>query len=168
MPQQLNNLIFDRITADVNRVKTLTRKMIDDTATESERAEWFSETMKGAYNASDLNRVGAAVSYLTGVLHSLGYTNITTEPKYDWAMQDIPLQGQMEQYIKDIHALRYCLTYAAPNAPANAEKLSFLEANNIEEILYTLERVLIAMQEYFKLRQANTFFMEAGGVFNHA
>ena len=38
----------------------------------------------------------------------------------------------------------------------------------MEEILYTLERVLLAMQEHFKLRQANTLFMIAGGLFNNA
>ena len=74
----------------------------------------------------------------------------------------------MEQYIENIHLLRDCVPYAAPDAPGDAEKLTFQEANNIEEILHTLERVLLAMQEGFKLRQADTLFMIAGGVFNNA
>lgn len=340
MPQQLDNLIFDRTEADVSRVKTITQKLIGGTATEAEKEEWLSGTMKGAYNAGDLNRVGAAVEYLTETLYSMGYnvptitpkrtvtltnivpnssfeqnsnwnsavydtaqayqgtrssklgsgTTVTTTgqittpvaghkyygrsyiksqgdiqpsdcrfemyagdgaglnfvfawnqgnfpdwtmrstiltvetvngtsyivrnfvvgavnpcwtdclmiidltksfgagnepeqawcdenipyfdgslellvPKY-WSRQEIPTQDQMEQYIENIQLLRDCLPYAAPDAPEDADKLTFEEANHIEEILYTLERVLLAMQENSKLRQANTLFMIAGGVFH--
>lgn len=167
MPQQLDDLIYDRTAADVSRVKTITRKLIDDTATEAEKQEWLGGTMKGAYNAGDLNRVGAAVEYLTETLYGMGY-NVPAVPKDDWSMTDIPNQTQMEQYIRNIQLLRDCLPYAAPDAPEDADKLTFQEANNIEEILYTLERVLLAMQEGFKLRQANTLFMIAGGVFHNA
>lgn len=167
MPQQLDDLIFDRTGTDVQRVKLLTRKLIEGTATGEEKAEWLSGTMKGAYNAGDLNRVGAAVKYLTDTLYSMGY-HVPTTAKTDWTMQDIPVQAQMEQYIENVRLLRECLPYAAPDVPENAVKLTFQEANNMEEILYTLERVLLAMQEHFKLRQANTLFMIAGGLFNNA
>ena len=78
------------------------------------------------------------------------------------------MQFQMDIYINNIQLLRDILPYAAPDAPGDAEKLTFQEANNIEGILYTLERVLLAMQEGFRLRQADTLFMIAGGVFNNA
>ena len=152
---ELDNLIYDRTAADVQRVKTLTGKLSAGTATEEEKAEWLAG-MKGAYNAADLNRVGAAAVYLTERLYALGYT-VPAVPK-----------TAMEQYIENIHLLRDCVPYAAPDAPGAAEKLTFQEANNIEEILHTLERVLLAMQEGFKLRQADTLFMIAGGVFNNA
>ena len=61
MPQQLDNLVFDRTQSDVSRVQSLTRKMIAGTATDAEKEEWLGGEMKGAYNAADLNRVGAAV-----------------------------------------------------------------------------------------------------------
>ena len=166
MPQQLDDLIFDRNQSDVSRVQSLTQKMIDGTATEAEKAEWLGG-MKGAYNAADLNRVGEAVEYLTDTLQSLGYS-ITTSPKTDWTEADIPMQAQMETYLENIQTLRDRLPYVAPGAPADMTGLAYQEANNIEEILYTLESVLLAMQENFKLRQANTFFMTAGGVFNNA
>lgn len=166
MPQQLDDLIFDRTAADVQRVKTLTGKLSAGTATEEEKAEWLAG-MKGAYNAADLNRVGAAVAYLTERLYALGYT-VPAVPKTDWQEGSFPTASAMEQYIENIHLLRDCVPYAAPDAPGAAEKLTFQEANNIEEILYTLERVLLAMQEGFKLRQADTLFMIAGGVFNNA
>lgn len=357
---ELDNLIFDRTQSDVNRVQSLTQKMIAGTATEAEKEEWLGGKMKGAYNASDLNRVCAAVDYLTGVLTGLGYSITTTlpekkpvytakqieyiestgtqyidtlfkpnqntrvvcdfellesgkaygvfgarigygntsydlfafgmnaetsfqddygtsnnahtnsqtnilyhadknknvtslgnvnhtfsastfqlnytmylfgvntsgspnnqlgslriysckiydngtlirdfKPYYDsngvaclfdavsgtyyynagtgtftaseeptveteyWSEADIPVQAQMETYLENIQTLRDRLPYVAPDAPTDMTGLTYQEANNIEEILYTLEQVLIAMQENFKLRQANTFFMTAGGV----
>lgn len=163
---ELDNLIFDRTQADVNRVKTLTQKLIAGTATDAEKSEWLAG-MKGAYNASDLNRVGSAVEYLTDTLYSMGY-NVPTVPKDNWTETDIPVQSQMDIYINNIQLLRDILPYVAPDAPDAPENLTFEQANNIEEILYTLESVLLAMQENFKLRQANTFFMTAGGVFNNA
>lgn len=163
---ELDNLIFDRTQADVDRVKTLTQKLIAGTATDAEKSEWLAG-MKGAYNASDLNRVGSAVEYLTDTLYSMGY-NVPTVPKDDWTETDIPVQSQMDIYINNIHLLRDILPYVAPDAPETAAGLSYQSSNNIEEILYTLESVLLAMQENFKLRQANTFFMTAGGVFNNA
>lgn len=167
MPQQLDDLVFDRAQADVERVKTLTQKMIDGTANAAERNEWLSGSMKGSYNVSDLNRVGAAVEYLTEALYSMGY-NVPTVPKDDWTETDIPVQSQMDIYINNIQLLRDILPYAAPDAPDAPENLTYEQANNIEEILYILESVLLAMQENFKLRQANTLFMIAGGVFNNA
>ena len=163
---ELDNLIFNRTQSDVSRVQSLTQKMIAGTATEAEREEWLGG-MKGAYNAADLNRVGEAVEYLTDTLQSLGYS-ITTAPKTDWTEADIPMQSQMETYLENIQTLRDRLPYVAPDAPADMTGLTYQEANNIEEILYTLERVLLAMQENFLLRQANTLFMIAGGVFNNA
>lgn len=167
MPQQLGDLIFDRTQSDVSHVQSLTRKMIAGTATDAEKEEWLGGEMKGAYNAADLNRVGSAVEYLTDTLYTMGY-NVPTVPKDDWTGTDIPMQSQMDIYINNIQLLRDILPYVAPDAPETVSGLSYQIANNIEEILHTLESVLLAMQENFKLRQANTFFMIAGGVFNNA
>lgn len=167
MPQQLGDLIFDRTQSDVSHVQSLTRKMIAGTATDAEKEEWLGGEMKGAYNAADLNRVGSAVEYLTDTLYSMGY-NVPTVPKDNWTETNIPVQSQMDIYINNIQLLRDILPYVAPDAPDAPENLTFVQANAIEEILYRLEQVLIAMQKHFKFRQANTFFMTAGGVFNNA
>lgn len=341
MPQQLDNLVFDRTELDVAELQAVTAKLVAGTATAAERAA-FLAGMKGAYNYTDLNRVGAAVEYLTGLLYSLGY-NVATAPaklstvtlesiipngsfeldsgwngavysteqafvgarssalgpgttvntsgpvktpksghlyygrsyiKSDgdispadcrfelyagdgpglnfvfawnqgnfpgWTMQssivradsvagqsyiirnfvvdaksqcwtdglmivdlteafgagneptkewcdtnipyfdgttkievpvwregDIQTPAQMKRYLDSVKALRDRLPYVAPDAPADMQGLTFQEANAIEEILHTLERVLEAMQAAFLTRQANTFFMTAGGVFNNA
>lgn len=167
MDSQLS-MIFDRTQSDVDRVSYLQSLWVDGTftGTTEELAEWASD-LKGAYNASDLNRVGSAVEYLTDTLYSMGY-NVLTVPKTDWAETDIPAQSQMATYLQNIQSLRDCLPYVAPDVPETMQNLAFQGANDIEEILYILESVLLAMQENFKLRQANTFFMTAGGVFNNA
>lgn len=341
MPQRLDNLIFDRTELDVVQLQAVTARLVSGTATAEDRAAWLAG-MKGAYNYTDLNRVGAAVEYLTALLYSLGYnvgtaavtprtvslTNLipnssfeadtdwngivySTEQAYqggrssalgpgtvvtttgqiatpvvghkyygrsyiksagdtqpsdcrfewyagdgpglnfvlawnqgnfpEWTMQstvltvdlvagqsyiirnfvvgavnrcwtdclmlvdltaafgagnepdkawcdaslpyfsgavslpvslwtetDIPNSGQMEQYLNNVKTLRACLPYVAPNAPADMGRLTWQEANDIEEILATLEDVLEAMQAAFLARQANTLFMIAGGVFNNA
>ena len=160
-----DKLIYDRTAADVARVNELMRKVRAGSATDAEREEWLGGRMKGAYNAADLNRVGAAVSYLTDALRGLGY-DVPTKPKTDWTITDIPRQAQMETYLENIRLLRDCLVYAAPPAPDPAERFAFEQANNIEEILSILERVLLDVQEGFRLRQAGTLFMIAGGVFH--
>ena len=161
-------MVYDRTQADVDRAVYLSRLWVNGTftGTAEELAEWASD-LKGAYNASDLNRVGSAVEYLTETLYSMGY-NVPTVPKDDWTETDIQTQAQMDMYIENIHLLRDCLPYVAPDSPDSPTYLTYEQANNIEKILYTLESVLLAMQENFKLRQANTLFMIAGGVFNNA
>lgn len=62
----IDNLIYDRTAADVQRVHDFRNRILAGgitALTASERAEYLAG-MKGAYNASDLNRVGEAVQYL--------------------------------------------------------------------------------------------------------
>lgn len=164
MPTQLDNLIFDRTQADVDRVKTLTAALVAGTATAAERAE-FVAGMKGAYNAADLNRVGAAVDYLTGVLHDMGYT-VPTVPVTNWAESSIQNAEQMAVYLDNSHQLHDCLPYVAPDAPDSMGALTWQQANAIEEILYRLEIILQEIRAGYLIRRAATPFMIAGGVFN--
>lgn len=166
MPQQLDNLVFDRTALDVQRLHDVTARLVSGAATVEDRTAWLAG-MKGAYNYTDLNRVGAAVEYLTALLYSLGY-NVGTAAATGWTETDIPNSGQMEQYLNNVKTLRACLPYVAPNAPTDMGRLTWQEANDIEEILATLGDVLEAMQAAFLTRQANTLFMIAGGVFNNA
>ena len=65
--------------------------------TDSEKAEW-SAGMKGAYNATDLNRVVAALNYIASRLNSCGI-RINVFPKIDWQVADIPSPEQMTAYL---------------------------------------------------------------------
>lgn len=56
----------------MDRVNFLRKKWFAGTITPTEMTEWFSD-LKGAYNASDLNRVGAAMEYISQRLADAGY-----------------------------------------------------------------------------------------------
>lgn len=68
----IDTLITDRSQSDVDRALTLSAKgWAAMTAAEKEE---FEAGMKGAYNATDLNRVNAAMEYLDTRLKAMGYT----------------------------------------------------------------------------------------------
>ena len=67
----IDELITDRTQADVNRVRELALKGWAN-LTEGEKAEW-NAGMKGAYNATDLNRVTQAMDYINAELEGYGY-----------------------------------------------------------------------------------------------
>lgn len=160
------NLIFDRTQSDVDRVETLKALWVSGvfTGADSEKLEWTSD-LKGSYNISDLNRVGATVEYLTELLYSMGY-NVDTSPKTDWVRSDIPSAEQLEIYRTNIETLRNHIPYVAPNVPTTMNNPNYTMANNIEEILYHLGKVLEDIQSAYLNREANTLFMISGGVFN--
>lgn len=139
------NLITNRTQADVDRVAALAARVSAGTATAAELAEWQSD-LKGAYNASDLNRVGAAVAYVAGRLNGYGYA-VTVSPKQDWTVSDIPTAGQMAAYLRDVAALRGAIAVMAstPPTPDSASGLTWLEANNIEKILTDVDELLTRM-----------------------
>lgn len=141
----LLNLITDRTQADVDRVAALAGRVSAGTATDAEKAEWASD-LKGAYNASDLNRVGAAVAYVAGWLNVYGYA-VTVTKKQDWTGSDIPTAGQMAAYLRDVAALRVAIAVMAstPPTPDSANNLTWQEANNIEQILLDVDELLTRM-----------------------
>lgn len=140
----LLNLITDRTQADVNRVKELSAKGLA-AMTAAEKAEYLSD-MKGAYNASDLNRVGAAVEYIAERLHSSGYA-VAVTARQNWTRADIPTQADMESYLADVEAIRSALAVkpTTPETPDDAEKLTYIEANNIEQIMLDVDALITTM-----------------------
>ena len=139
------DLITNRTQADVDRVAALAGRVSAGTATAAELAEWQSD-LKGAYNASDLNRVGAAVAYVAGRLNGYGYA-VTVNPKQDWTGSDIPTAGQMAAYLLDVAALRGAIAVMAstPPTPNSASGLTWREANDIEQILTDVDELLTRM-----------------------
>lgn len=138
------NLITDRTQADVDRVRQLAQKGFGN-MTADEKTEWLNG-LKGAYNASDLNRVGAAVAYVAGRLTGYGYV-VSVSPRQDWQVADIPTQESMTAYLADVAALRAALTVAAstPEVPEDMERLTWQEANDIEQILLDVDELLTRM-----------------------
>ncbi len=139
------NLITDRTQADVERITYLAERICAGTVTEAEKTEWNTD-LKGAYNASDLNRVGAAVEYVAGRLNGYGYS-VSVTPKTDWVANEIPTASQMQTYIADVATLRAALSVMAstPPVPETANHLTWTEANNIEQILLDVDELLSKM-----------------------
>ena len=142
----LLSLITDRTQRDVDRVEELAKKGWA-AMTEQERAEWLGE-LKGAYNASDMNRVGEAVAYVAGRLTDCGYA-APVSPKTDWTVEDEPATGQMASYLADISTIRGALAVlpSTPSTPADMDGLTHQEANDIEQILLDVDALISNMEQ---------------------
>ena len=95
------------------------------------------------YNASDLNRVGAAVQYVAERFTAQGYA-VAVSPKTDWLVSDIPTASELETYRQNIAALRALLAVmpTTPETPDSMAGLTYTEANDIEQILLDLDALL--------------------------
>lgn len=111
--------------------------------TDRTRADVVNQTEKGFYNASDLNRVGAAVQYVAERFAAQGYA-VTVSPKTDWLASDIPTASELETYRQNIASLRALLAVmpTTPEAPDSMAGLTYTEANDIEQILLDLDTLL--------------------------
>ena len=146
MPENIN-LITDRTQEDVNRALYLRSKWVGGawTGTQDELAEWNTD-LKGSYNASDLNRVGNAMLYLAERMNACGYS-VTVSPKPDFAEGYAPKESEMDQYLADLSMLRGVLPLpeSTPEVPDDMKELTYIEANNIEQILFDMDRLLTNM-----------------------
>ena len=145
----LLNLITDRTQADVDYAVRLSQKGWSGMTAE-EKADWESN-LKGTYNASDLNRVGNAVTYVAGRLTEAGYF-VPVSPKIDWTDSDIPKESDMQTYLEDVEILRSALTVLpeTPEVPEDMEGLTYEEANDIERIFLAVDDLITKMiNSYF-------------------
>lgn len=145
----IDTLVTDRTQADVERVRELAAKGFS-AMTAAEQAEWLAG-MKGAYNASDMNRVGIALNYLAARLSSICGKSIAWTAKTDWAVTDIITASQAEAYRKQIQDIRDALTYPAgtPDAP-ELGRLTYTGANDIERILALCEELIANITKAFR------------------
>lgn len=145
----IDTLITDRAQADAERVKELAAKGFA-AMTAAEQTEWLAG-MKGAYNASDLNRVGTALNYLAGRLSSICGKSIAWTAKTDWAVTDIPAASQVAEYQQQIQDIRGALAYPAgtPDAP-ELGRLTYTGANDIERILVLCENLIVNVAKSFR------------------
>lgn len=137
------HLVTDRTQADVDLAKALLMKLVNQTITAEELEQWNSASLKGSYNATDLNRVGAAMVYLTERLNASGYI-AQSQPKIDWTEEDVPTLEQMSKYLAEVRAFRSVLQLPAdaPSLPESMELLSYADANHIEEVLELIDTLL--------------------------
>ena len=137
----IDTLVTDRTEADASRYSELRDKGWAEMTT-AEKAEWVAG-MKGAYNASDLNRVASAMAYLSQRFASAGYSVPVSCPT-DWANGDIPTKGDMDTYLDDLRRIRAALAVmdTTPSAPGSMDYLTWAKANDIEKILVDVDDAL--------------------------
>ena len=144
----LENLITDRTLSDVQRWLYLRNKGYDK-MTAAEKTEW-NNGLKGAYNITDLNRVGNALKYLQNRLVEAGYlVGIEFTPKTDWNGTETITTADFAEYINAVATVRGALSRLSttPPAPPNTGSLDFQGANDIEQILIDVEYLINKMQE---------------------
>lgn len=117
------------------------------------QADVSARNAKGTYNAEDLNRVTAALDNLHTRLTVFGYamTKYAAVLDREWTDEDVPTQSQMAQYIENVRAVRGALNMLAttPKTPEDMELLTYVEANNIEQILIDMDALLTAMSSVY-------------------
>lgn len=142
-----DNLITDRTILDYERWRTLRDKGFEN-MTEAERAEWSGD-MKGAYNASDLNRVGEVLNYLRDRLTEAGYLGGNEfTARVNWSVGEIPTEAQFSAYLGAVEIVRSAVTMfpETPQAPESMGGLDYQGANDIERILIDIRTVLHYMK----------------------
>lgn len=126
---------------------------------------------KGTYNAADLNRVTACTAYLNSLLEGYGYQTGYVPVRvaerdapeldpYTWYDADIPTQTQMEQYLGNVRRLRQALAVENPPVPDSMERLTYQQANAIEQALLDLETTIAGIGLVFP--RAGTAWAYAG------
>ena len=154
MPQP-ESLVTDRTQQHVSRILNLMQQIAGGTATQAEideflanRGDGDTDTWKGAYNYTDLNRVGAAVTRITERLASAGIY-IATVGKSDWTEEDYNNVEALDYYLRDISLVRgaIAVTSDTPPVPDDLQGLYWWEANNIEKILEDVDYLITNMMQ---------------------
>lgn len=133
------HLITDRTQEDVKRVQELAKKGIDQMS-EDERAEWDTD-LKGAYNASDLNRVGEALIVVRDRLRT-HCIDVPAEVRTDYVVGEILTKELMDAYIESANAVWASVPHSAPKPPSSINDLDYEGANNIEKVIIAVDDVL--------------------------
>lgn len=119
--------------------------------TDRKQADVDARNGKGTYNASDLNRVAAAMNYVAGRLESAGY-DPHISPKTGWKDNDWVDPTAQYVYLGYLAEFRsqFPMMQTTPPVPNDMEKLTYQEANDIEKILEDIDRLLAnASQAWF-------------------
>jgi hypothetical protein len=120
------DLIFDRTQADVDYALRLERESIHT-----------DENLRGAYNASDRNRIADALNSLTDMLLHNGYEHFV-RVKSGWKEGDIIMAGDNAMIIFNLREARRLLPQISLEIPDNLDKLSWQKANALERVVFDM------------------------------
>lgn len=130
--------------------------VIDDLIYDRTQADITNKTDKAYISYLDLNRIESAVSYISNLLNTYSYTNITNN-KTDWNMRDIRFQIECDRIRNNYIAIKNAFTVKAdtPLIPNNFNWETIEQANAIEKILYDINELIEQMTAGF--RASGTF-----------
>ena len=130
------------VAKDGAGLTTTARYYIIRLVTDRTQADVDALNDRGTYNASDLNRVNTAMAYLNGWLSDAGYVTGYAGQGIAWAIDDIPLQAQMADYLSNVGAIGGTIPLAnAPAIPASMEFLTHEGAKHIERVLVLTDQI---------------------------
>ena len=131
-------MITDRSQEDVDRLLYLLSRYRAGEITDEERQE-FAGNAKGAYNISDINRVGRALNYVNDMLTDIGY-DLTIDSRHDWEMDEYFQTQDFQKYLRDVKKIRSAIAVflETPETP-EMEGFDYSGANAIEKILVDVD-----------------------------
>lgn len=139
---QFDNLIYDRTQEDVQRRKTLHDKIANGTATASEIAEWNTDALKGAYNYTDLNRVGTLLTLIKSLSDEIGmalilpYSVVT-----NYSRVNLPTGSDVAHILANVQAVKSTYQHWIQTEVPNTIK-TVDGANAIEWVLAQVEPII--------------------------
>ena len=186
------NLITDRTASDASRIDRLLKKgmqnwtaderlyffngsggyeavstLTDDIATLTDTVAVYvgNGVVRGAYNHTDLNRVTAAMDGIKARLEKDGYrVDGYRETVNEWSDSDAPRAAQLEAYLANVAAIRGVLDVlpTTPETPEDMDLLTWMEANDIEQILVDVETVAQSMRKIYRRSNQVAFYSGFG------
>jgi len=129
------DLVFDRTQADVDFALQLQREAVHTY-----------DNLRGAYNASDRNRVASAINALIEILRHTGYWSGGNfqNARTDWREGDIVNSGDNTAVLERMRELQRVLPDISLEIADNLDNLDWRMAN-------ALERILSDMADIFKM-----------------
>ena len=119
--------------------------VIDTLIYDRTQSDITNDTDKAYIDYADLNRIEEAVKYLSGVLNDSGYDNQIQEKK--WLISDFRKQEDCDRIKENYNILKNACNYEFNTPDFKWESIE--EANNIEKILYDINKIIICMKEYY-------------------
>lgn len=120
----MDNLIFDRTQQDI-----------------------IDLTSKAYYNNTDLNRIEKWCEYLANILNEYSYP-ISITIKKDWQIFDLPTQSEIDRIRENINTLKQ-VYFSFTAVPKSLDYMTWQKANDIEKILYEIDKILKHMENNF-------------------
>lgn len=128
------DLIYDRTQADVDEVAALKAQIYAGTIS-TEDLNRYKAGLKGAYNATDVNRVGQACKDIADLFEEFGI-EISVNPVTTFTHTSTMSRAQEARYLQDVMTVKNASAVPTGDIPQTLDFLTYEGANAIEKCLY--------------------------------